>query len=212
MSREPFAGKVHVFAGPSGSGKTSTLVKFASQLVLREKKSVAVLSGDLHKVGAADQLKIFCKILNVPFAILRSKEDWPYLLEQLQSVDHILVDAPGSSLRQLEEIDEGRALLPPEGTSFSTHLVLPATLRDKDGYELAQRYKILKVKDLIITHVDQSSQHGLIFNLQRKTQLPLNSFGLGPKIPEDFEVATKERVLDLLYKLSQLKAGRAAND
>lgn len=212
VSKDPFAGRVHLFAGPSGSGKTSTLVKFASHLVLKEKKTVAVLSADTSKVGAADQLRIFCKILNVPFAILRNKSDWPYLLEQLRPFDHILVDGEGATLKQLEEIDAARTLLPPEGVDFSTHLTLPATLRDKEGYEFARRFKILKVKDLIITHLDQSTQHGLIFNLQKVTQLPLNSFGLGPQIPEDFEVATKERVLDLLYKLSQRRAGRTANE
>lgn len=212
ITSEPFAGRVHLFVGPSGSGKTSTLVKFASYLVLREKKSVAVLTGDVQKVGAAEQLKIFCKILNVPFAVLRNRQDWSYLLDQLKGVDHILVDTAGTSLRQMEDIDQSRSQLPPEGEVFSTHLVLPATMRDRDGYDLAQRFKILKVKDLIISHIDQSSQHGIIFNLQRKTGLPLNSFGLGPQIPEDFEIATKERVLDLMYKLSQLKTGRQVHE
>jgi flagellar biosynthesis protein FlhF len=37
----------------------------------------------------------------------------------------------------------------------------------------------------------------------RRFDVPLHSFGIGPRVPEDFEFATKERVLDLLFKITQ---------
>ena len=35
--------------------------------------------------------------------------------------------------------------------------------------------------------------------------VPLHSFGVGNRVPEDFEIATRERVLDLIFKLSNMK-------
>ncbi len=201
----PLAGRLHLFVGGSGSGKTTTLVKMAAQLVVKEKKTVAILSVDSAKVGAIDQMKIYCQILNVPFAVIRNKQDWEWVMSQLRHVDHILVDYPGMNLREIDEIHHLKTLLPPAELAPITHLCVSATSKDGDADELARRYKVTEPNDLIFTNLDQSAQHGLIYNLQRRTGLPLHSFGIGSRIPEDFEPASKERVLDLLFKITKLR-------
>ncbi len=201
----PFQGRLHLFVGGSGSGKTTSLVKMAAQLVVKEKKKIAVLSIDSAKVGAIDQMKIYCQILNVPFAVIRNKQDWEWIFSQLRHVDHILVDYPGLQLRELDEIHLLKSLLPPEGFAPITHLCVSATGKDGDADDLARRYKVTEPNDLIFTNLDQSVQHGIIYNLHRRTGLPLHSFGIGNRIPEDFEAASKERVLDLIFKLTKLR-------
>lgn len=205
VSQTPFQGRVHLFVGGAGSGKTSALVKMASHLVVKEKKKVAILSTDSFKVGAVDQLKIYCQILNVPFAVIRNRKDWEWVLGQLRHVDHVLVDYPGLQLRDLDEIHLLKSLLPPEGTAPVCHFCVAATAKDGDAYEIARRYRVADYGDVIFTNLDQSVQHGIIYNLQKKTGKPLHSFGIGNRIPEDFEVASKERVLDLIFKLTKLK-------
>ena len=201
----PFQGRLHLFVGGSGSGKTTSLVKMAAQLVVKEKKKVAVLSVDSAKVGSVDQMKIYCQILNVPFAVIRNKQDWEWIFSQLRHVDHILVDYPGMQLRDLDEIHLLKSLLPPEGFAPITHLCVSATGKDGDATELARRYKVAEPQDLIFTNLDQSVQHGIVYNLHRRTGLPLHSFGIGNRIPEDYEAASKERVLDLIFKLTKLR-------
>lgn len=205
IAQTPFQGRVHLFVGGSGSGKTSALVKMASHLVVKEKKKVAILSTDSFKVGAVDQLKIYCQILNVPFAVIRSRKDWEWVLGQLRHIDHVLVDFPGLQLRDLDEIHLLKSLLPPEGIAPVCHFCVSATAKDGDAYEIARRYRVADYGDVIFTNLDQSVQHGIIYNLHRKTGKPLHSFGIGNRIPEDFEVASKERVLDLIFKLTKLK-------
>lgn len=202
---DPFLGRIHSFVGPSGSGKTATLIKFASHLVVNENKKVAIVTADTAKVGAVDQMKIFCRILNIPFAMARNRQDWEWVLGQLNNVDYILVDCPASQLREIDEIHALKNMLPPEIMGSSTHLVLSATSKDSDTSEMARRYRSVNVNDVIFTNLDQSVQHGVIYNFQLKNSLPLNSFGIGPRIPEDFEPATKERVLDLIFKLTKLR-------
>ncbi|MEK7356245.1 MAG: flagellar biosynthesis protein FlhF [Bdellovibrionota bacterium] len=205
----PFQGRLHLFVGGAGSGKTSSLVKMAAQLVVKEKKKVAILSTDSRKVGSIDQMKIYCQILNVPFAVIRNKSDWEWIMNQLRGVDHVLVDFPGLQLRDLEEIQYLKSLLPPESLVPITHLCVSATTKDGDADEIARRYKVADPTDIVFTNLDQSVQHGIIINLARRTGLPLHSFGIGARIPEDYEAASKERVLDLIFKLTKLKGAQA---
>src|SRR5262249_8692561 len=156
------------------------------------------------KVGAVDQLKIFCQILNVPFAVVRNKADWEWVVSQLAGVDHILVDFPGLQLRDLEEIHLLKSLLPPSELASVRHMVVNTTAKDTDTSEICRRYKVAECGDVIFTNLDQSVQHGVIYNIQRQFGLPLHSFGIGNRIPEDFELATKERVLDLIFKLTKI--------
>jgi flagellar biosynthesis protein FlhF len=193
----------HLFMGPSGNGKTTSMVKLASQLVLQNKKRVALISTDTIKVGADQQMKIFSEILNLPFISIRTPSDWNKIIPHLGQVDHVLVDFASLSLRSQDEINYLKKMMPPIYDSLRTHLVLSAKSKDKDLIETLQKYEQLNITDLILTSLDEATQFGSIYNLVRKQSKPLFAFGIGPKVPEDFERATAERVLDLIFKLTE---------
>ncbi|MBX2987598.1 MAG: flagellar biosynthesis protein FlhF [Bdellovibrionaceae bacterium] len=196
-------GKVHVFLGPAGSGKTTSMVKMASHLVVNEKKKVALLTTDTYKVGAADQMRIYAQILNVPFAVVRGAGDWNNLMRYLSSVDVVLVDMPGLSLKNQEEIEALRALMPPALLNPRLHFVGSCVSKDGDLTEAGRRYSVLGFDDAIFTGLDESVQHGTIYNFVRRFSVPLHAFSVGSRVPEDFEPATRERVLDLLFKITR---------
>jgi flagellar biosynthesis protein FlhF len=202
--------KIHIFMGGPGAGKTSQLVKMASHLVVKKNKKVALFTTDTFKVGAAEQLKIYAQILNVPFAIIRGSEDWGKIIKFLSQVDCVLVDCPSFSLKNQEEIEKLRSVLPAKELGVRTHFVVSAMAKDSDTQELARRYSVIGFDDAIFTAVDQSVHHGTIYNFMRRHNCPIHSFGIGPRIPEDFELATRERVLDLLLKITQGKSEDAA--
>lgn len=203
--------RIECFFGPSGSGKTSTLVKIASQYVVKEKKRVAVISTDIYQVGAVEQLKIYCQILNIPFAIVKNSEEFEKVVKQLHAVDKILVDTPGLSLKDVGELNWVRSFVAFKSYPMTKHLVLSALSKDEDLLSIANRFKTAHFTDLIFTGLDQVSRHGQIINLNQMFNSPLHSFGTGKLIPENFEWATKERVLDLLFKLSRISQEGEAN-
>lgn len=206
VNSQPTEGKVHCFVGAPGSGKTSALVKMASHYVVREGKKVALLTTDTYKVGASDQMKIFAQILNVPFSIIRNPGDWEVIARYLNNVDCILVDFPGLSLKSETEKELIQKLIPPQSLNPKIHLVLSALAKDHDITELAKRYAALEYQDVIFNCLDESAYHGSIYNFVRRFNVPLHSFGIGPKVPEDFEYASKERVLDLIFKITKSSA------
>lgn len=198
-------GKVHLFVGPAGSGKTTALVKMASHLVMKEKKTVALLTADTHKVGAADQMRIYAQILNVPFAMIRSGKDWGNLVRYLASVDVVLVDMPGLSLKNPSDLQTIKELMPPAMLNPRVHFVGSATAKDADLMDAGRRYSVLGFDDAIFTSLDESIQHGTIYNFMKRFDVPLHAFGIGPRVPEDFETATRERVLDLIFKITSTR-------
>ncbi|MBX7230465.1 MAG: flagellar biosynthesis protein FlhF [Bdellovibrionales bacterium] len=200
-----FAERHHFFVGPAGQGKTSSLVKLASEMVLKQKYRIAIVTTDVHKVGAIEQLRIYAKILNVPFAVLNEAEDWLDLSPSLAQVDFVLFDFPGLSLKNdliLQKICQIKALI---HSSLAIHYVLSVLGNEESASELAQNSLRLEPSDLLFTGLDEAAQHGLIYNFLQRFNLPLHSFGIGRQIPEDFEAATKERVVDLIFKLTKLK-------
>jgi flagellar biosynthesis protein FlhF len=154
-------------------------------------------------------LKIYSQILNVPFAVIKKKGDWALIQDKLKQLGHILIDAPGFNLRGPEEVQWIEDRLPPttEG-GRAVHYVQSVLAKDEDAFEIAERYRALQFQDTIITNLDESTRHGLIYNFQKNFGTPLHSFGIGPQMPEDFEAATKERVVDLIFKISKLKKGK----
>jgi flagellar biosynthesis protein FlhF len=204
VTKTPLQGRYHVFMGCTGQGKTSTLVKFASNLLLKEKKTIAIISLDTIKVGAADQLRIYAQILNVPFAIVRSPEEWQVAQQKLAHVQHILVDCPGFNLQTMEEVNWLKRMIPPAEMNRQIHYVQSILARDEETFDIAGRYQMLGFHDVIFTRLDESSRQGLILNFQERFKVPLHSFGTGSRIPEDYEFATKERVVDFLFKLTKV--------
>ncbi len=193
----------HLFIGSSGSGKTTSLVKLASDLILNQRKRVAIISADNQKVGASEQMKIFCQILNVPFLLLRSQQDWSHIIPHLDQIDHILVDFAGLNMRSAEEFNYLKRMSPPVYNSLRTHLVMSCLTKDSDLFDIATRFEKFGFDDVIFTDLDKSAVHGNIYNFVRKIKTKLFAFGIGPLVPEDFERATAERVVDLILEISK---------
>ena len=195
--------KFHFFVGPSGGGKTSSIIKMASQLIVRDNKKVALLTLDTQKVGAVEQLRIYSQILNVPFAVIRGRSDWKEILKFINSIDYILIDTPGSNLKTQEEVAFFESMILKEIPSKSIHLVLSARNKYEDLQGVLTNFLPLNVTDVIFNHLDETAQNGNVYSFNKINKIPLFAFGIGQRIPEDFEYATKERLVDLIFHITQ---------
>lgn len=194
--------RFEVFVGAGGHGKTTTLIKYAADLALNQQKRVAIISTDTQKFGSSEQLKIYAQILNIPFMVINDYEQWDLIGEEASNFDKILIDTPGIRFRKIDELQMLKQVLPPAKFSPRVHLVLSATAKDQDAIELGKRFASVGFDDVIFTALDESVQHGVLINFQEAVGKPFHSFGLGPRVPEDYEKATKERVIDLLMNIS----------
>ncbi|MCB0377414.1 MAG: hypothetical protein KDD33_02890 [Bdellovibrionales bacterium] len=197
---------LEIFVGPQGMGKTTALVKVAAHYTINEQKSVAIISTDLSKVGAVEQLRVYGRILNIPVYVASSEWD---LQEKIQQLGHeyssLLVDTPGISLGNIYELDFIRNLTSVETHKIKRiHLVLSALAKASDIGSIIKRYEVAQFDDVIVSNIDQTTQHGILLNMGQKMKMPFHSFGLGSDVIDGFEFATKERVLDLIFKLTKV--------
>lgn len=204
--------RLECFVGPHGSGKTTALVKLATHYVVNEQKSVAIITTDLNKVGAVEQLRVYSRILNAPVFVVANTNELQAKINELGQFDKIFVDTPGISLSNMSELDFMRAVAhisPTQGKKV--HLVISALTKAGDLGGILKRFRVSEFSDVIVSNIDQTSQHGILLNIQEKIGMPFHSFGIGSDIVDGFEIASRERVLDLIFKLTK-RTGERTHD
>lgn len=194
--------KIQLFIGPAGSGKTSLLVKWATHLLMRQKKKIAILTTDQAKIGAVQQMRLYAQILNVPFVSISKRTDWNYVIKELSAYDHLLCDFHGTSLQNEQDLNLIQALMPGYSVECDKHLVFSAMTSRQDLNRLYLNYKLLQPSSLSFTRLDETKQRGFLFEMSYLHRIPLFGFSIGPKIPDDFELATPERIVDFVLQIS----------
>ncbi|MFZ9596661.1 MAG: flagellar biosynthesis protein FlhF, partial [Bdellovibrionia bacterium] len=177
----------------------TTLAKLTSEAKARGLR-VGLINLDNQKIGAFEQLGIYARILNVPYRSAGSMDDLKSALADFQNLELILVDTPGCSQKDpgsMERVQEKFKLF----FGLRPFLVLSATTRDIELYEISGRFSVFRPEGLIISKLDEASVYGSIYNVCQKSKLPLVYFTTGQKVPDDLEEATPERVASLLVEL-----------
>lgn len=191
---------VIALVGPTGVGKTTTVAKIASEALLKRNLKVGLINLDSYKIAAFDQLATYAKILNVPFRSAQSAEDLRAAIQDFRSLDVVLVDTTGRSQRDPKSLKEMEQLLQ-SVPGLRSQLVLSATTRDAELYDMANRFLSFRPQGIIFSKLDEATIYGAVYNVSQKSKLPLLYFTTGQRVPEDIEEATGERVAALIMDL-----------
>jgi flagellar biosynthesis protein FlhF len=191
--------KVVMLVGPTGVGKTTTIAKLAAHYALQLKRKVALITLDTYRVAAVEQLRVYANILGLPVDVAITGQDLSELLDKRKDADLILIDTAGRSPRD----EMGLVELPPERAKdrpIEMHLVLAAVTQEVDLEAIIAKYSSLPVHRLIFTKVDETTHLGPIFNLVRRTGLPVSYVSTGQCVPDDLALATPGLLADLLLE------------
>ncbi len=193
--------RIVALIGPTGVGKTTTSAKIASEQVLKYKRKVALLTIDTFRIGAVEQLRAYAKIMNIPFEVVANKAELNRIAAKYSDFDVILIDTGGRSQRDEAQMYELREMLDDPGR-IDNYLVLSATTKDNEISEITRKFGELPLDGVIFTKLDESTTYGCIFNHAIRFKKPVAFLTTGQKVPEDIEVASKERLVDLLLNIS----------
>ena len=193
--------KVIALVGPTGVGKTTTIAKIVSNLVLNSRKTVGVISLDTFRVGGAQRLESFLKVLEVPFRKADTKKAFETALEDFADKEFLFIDIAGRSVYDelswkeifniLSDLPEEK-LLPLLTVSFNMH---PDAV-----LEIYEHLKGYPLKGLILTKADETSKRGAIFTAVEKMDLPLYYFTNGQKVPHNILLATPSNLAKLILE------------
>lgn len=192
--------KVVLFIGPTGVGKTTTIAKVASRFAIEEKKQVALLTSDTYRIAAAEQLRTYANIMQVPFRILYTEEDMVTAIKDFYTYDYIFVDTMGHSHRNEEQKDCTRKLIESvDGLAeYQSFLVLSATTKYKDLLKIVDNYKDIADYQLIFTKLDETYTLGNLLNLRMYTKASIAYVTCGQNVPQDIEVFDPQKTVKLL--------------
>lgn len=185
------------FIGPAGSGKTTTLAKLAARRKLVDKKPAAILSLDVFRIGATQQLSRFAEILDAPLFVATTPEEAAARLEESPTTEHWLIDTPGVSLSDTARTAELTAILRALRCD-AVHLVLASCTSAAVRARAAQTFAPLGVTDVILTKLDDAVGFGVILNVLDELKLNVSYCASGQMIPRDIEKCCNPRIVELI--------------
>ena len=192
--------RVVLFMGPTGVGKTTTIAKIASSFVMEQKKKVALLTADTYRIAAAEQLRTYANILEVPFRVVYSGEEAANAIRDFKDYDYVFIDTAGHSHQNEEQLDNMRKLIEAvkEVGEYQTFLVLSATTKYRDLTRIAASYKEVTDYQLIFTKLDETATLGNLMNLKLFSETPIAYVTYGQNVPNDIELFNPQKTVKQL--------------
>lgn len=181
--------KTVFFVGPTGVGKTTTIAKIASKFSVELKKKVALLTADTYRIAAAEQLRTYANILEVPFRIIYTIEEMESALRDFKNFDYVFVDTAGHSHQNEEQKNVmGSFIHSVDGiVEKEVYLVVSATTKYRDLMSIADAYSTITDYKLIFTKLDETTALGNLLNLKLYTGADLSYITCGQNVPDDIE-------------------------
>lgn len=199
--------KLIYFIGPTGVGKTTTIAKIASRFSVVEKKKIVLLTADTYRIAAAEQLRTYANILEVPFRIIYTPQEIRTAIEDYAAYDYIFVDTSGHSQKNTDQRDDTLALLrAADGQAEKeVYLVVSATTKYRDLLNIADTYKKLTDFRLVFTKLDETQCQGNLFNLRLHTDAPMSYVTCGQNVPDDIGEFDAQKTVKLLLGGNQFE-------
>jgi flagellar biosynthesis protein FlhF len=178
--------RISAFVGPTGDGKTTTLAKLAAHYLFKEKLNVGIITMDTYRIGAAEQLKTYARVMDVPMEVASDKKEFKRIVNKLADRDIILVDTPGRSRNDEGHLSQLRENLKTDHP-LETNLVLSMTSSRENMADAATRFNITSYDNIIFTKLDDSSKFGFMYNIVDRVKKPVWYITDGQGVPEDIQ-------------------------
>jgi len=191
--------RIIALVGPTGVGKTTTTAKLAAMYALNRGNKVALITMDIFRVGAVEQLKTYSRIMGIPLEVASTPKELEKAVEKHSACDLIFIDTAGRSHKDKEKLDEMKNFLDNK-IPIEVYLCLSATTKDRELEEILNRFKMFQISKVVFTKIDESESFGNMVNILMKDNLQIAYFTTGQRVPEDIEVATSAKLADMILR------------
>jgi len=191
--------RIIALVGPTGVGKTTTTAKLAAMYALNKGNKVALITMDIFRVGAVEQLKTYSRIMGIPLEVASTPKELEKAVEKHAACDLIFIDTAGRSHKDKEKLDEMKNFLENK-IPMEVYLCLSATTKDRELEEILNRFRIFQVNKVVFTKIDECESFGNMVNLLMKDNLQIAYFTTGQRVPEDIEIATPAKLADMIFR------------
>jgi len=189
---------VVLLAGLQGSGKTTTAAKLAKKLVTEQKKKPLLVSCDVYRPAAIEQLRTLAAQIAVDF--FASDAGQKPVAIALAALDYakkhyhdvLLVDTAGRlaiDAMMMREIADLHAALKPVETLFVVD-----SMQGQDSVKVAKAFgDALPLTGIVLTKLDGDARGGVALSVRQVTGKPIKFAGVSEK-PDGLEQFHPERM------------------
>jgi len=177
---------VILMAGLQGVGKTTSVAKLALYLREREKKKVMVVSADVYRPAAIEQLKTLATEVGVEFFASHTEQKPVAIVNnaiaaaKTKFIDVLIVDTAGRLAvdeTMMTEIKQVHKAATPAETLFVVDAMI-----GQDSVNTAKAFnEALPLTGVILTKVDGDARGGAALSVRHVTGKPIKFLGVGEK-------------------------------
>ncbi|BBB23828.1 signal recognition particle subunit SRP54 [Isorropodon fossajaponicum endosymbiont JTNG4] len=199
---------VIMVAGLQGAGKTTSIAKLALYLKQRENKKVLMVSADVYRPAAIEQLEVLARQVEVDFfpstigdkpsdIVASAKKH-----AQKQFFDVLLVDTAGRLHIDEQMMDEIKTLQ--KKVNPIETLFVVDSMTGQDAAHTAKAFAdALPLTGIILTKTDGDARGGAALSVRHITGKPIKFLGVGEKI-DALEPFHPERVVSRLLGMGDV--------
>ena len=197
-----------MLVGLQGSGKTTTTAKLAKHIEINNKKKVLMVSLDIYRPAAQEQLKILGyqnSITTLPIIEGQLPIDIckrALSAAKLSGADVILYDTAGRTQIDLQMMNEIKQI---QSTVNPTEVLLVAdSLTGQVATDVASQFKkTVNISGIVLTRADGDGRGGAAVSMKYVTEVPIKFLGIGEKI-DDFEIFYPERIANRILGMGDI--------
>ena len=197
-----------LLVGLQGSWKTTTAAKLAKNIEKNFKKKILLVSLDVYRPAAQEQLKVLCEKNNLNVLPI-IKDQLPIDIAKrannaanLSGSDIIIFDTAGRTqidLNMMSEIKNIKAAVKPIET-----MLVADSLTGQIAVKLASEFdKVVQLTSIILTRVDGDGRGGAALSMKQTTGKPIKFMGVGEKI-DDLESFHPDRLANRILGMGDI--------
>ena len=197
-----------LFCGLQGSGKTTTVAKLANYIKKDSKKKILLVSADIYRPAAQDQLQVLSKQIDIEFFDHKNSlsvetiilESVKYAEKNLFNI--ILFDTAGRQVvdnKMMEELKFISQKLNPQET-----ILVADSLTGQDAANIAKSFsETISITSSILTRIDGDGRGGAALSIKSITGVPIKFIGTGEKI-DQLESFHPERIANRILGMGDI--------
>ena len=188
---------IFLMCGLQGAGKTTSIAKLAHYIQNSLNKSVALVSTDLRRPAAIEQLRILSQKNNIQFiepVNQNIKDIVNNAMEQSNKLlsDILIIDTSGRISTDEELLLELKTIH--DIAKPQENLLVLDSMMGQQALSVVESFNsTAPLTGFILTRLDADPRGGVALSAKYQTGLPIRFFGSGENI-EDFEVFHPERI------------------
>lgn len=187
-----------LMAGLQGSGKTTSTAKLAKRLIEHDNKKVAVVSADIYRPAAIQQLATVAAQVGAEFIPSEASENPVAIAERAlayakqKTLDVLIVDTAGRLHIDSDMMDEIQAIH--QAVNPIETLFVVDAMTGQDAANTAKAFHdALPLTGVVLTKTDGDARGGAALSIRQITGKPIKFLGVGEKT-DALEAFYPERV------------------